>query len=58
MQEPTKQERWPACLQAQAESGQTMHAWCAFNGVTDVTVHYWRKRLVTTGARGAIHHAA
>ncbi|ATQ73393.1 hypothetical protein CR152_01865 [Massilia violaceinigra] len=50
MHEPTKHERWPARLQAQAESGQTIRAWCSFNGVTEASVHYWRKRLATTGA--------
>lgn len=53
MQEPTKHELWPARLQAQAESGQTIRAWCAVNGVTEATFHYWRKRLASTGARAA-----
>ncbi|MDQ1818173.1 hypothetical protein RBA41_33230, partial [Massilia sp. CCM 9210] len=40
-------------LQAQVESGQTIRAWCAFNGVTEATFHYWRKRLATTAAPAA-----
>ena len=50
MQEQTKHELWPARLQAQAESGQTIRAWCAFNCVTEATFHYWRKRVATSGA--------
>ena len=50
MQEQKKHELWPARLQAQVESGQTIRAWCAFNGVTEATFHYWRKRLASTVA--------
>ena len=50
MQEQTKQSLWPARLQAQAESGRTIRAWCADNGVTEATFHYWRKRLAATAA--------
>jgi len=52
MQEQTKQDLWPARLQAQLESGQTIRAWCAANGVTEATFHYWRKRLAAIGASG------
>lgn len=51
MQEQTKQSLWPTRLQAQAESGRTIRAWCADNGVTEATFHYWRKRLAGTAAR-------
>ncbi|MDM5181495.1 hypothetical protein PO883_30405 [Massilia sp. DJPM01] len=50
MHEPTKHERWPARLQAQAESGQTMRAWRAFDGAMEASVHYWRERLAASGA--------
>ena len=49
MQESTKHEVWPARLQAQGASGQTIRAWCASNDVTEATFHYWRKRLASTG---------
>lgn len=52
MQEQTKQSLWPARLQAQAESGRTIRAWCADNGVTEATFHYWRKRLAAIDAPG------
>lgn len=58
MQEQTKQSLWPTRLQAQAESGRTIRAWCADNGVTEATFHYWRNRLAATAARAAVHRAS
>lgn len=46
MQEESKQALWSARLQDHAESGQTIRSWCALNGVTEASFHYWRKRLM------------
>ncbi|RJG02117.1 IS66 family insertion sequence element accessory protein TnpA [Noviherbaspirillum sedimenti] len=47
MQEESKQALWSARLREHAESGQTIRSWCALNGVTESSFHYWRKRLMT-----------
>jgi hypothetical protein len=46
MQDETKQALWSARLRAHAESGQPIRSWCALNGVTEASFHYWRKRLM------------
>jgi hypothetical protein len=46
MQEDSKQTLWSARLRAHAESGQPIRSWCALNGVTEASFHYWRKRLM------------
>lgn len=45
MQEETKQTLWTTRLQDHAASGQPIRSWCAVNGVTEASFHYWRKRL-------------
>jgi len=50
MQEETKQSLWSMRLQDHAASGQPIRAWCAVNGVTEATFHYWRKRLSPVAA--------
>lgn len=50
MQEESKQSLWSARLQDHAASGQPIRAWCAVNGVTEATFHYWRKRLAPAAA--------
>ena len=50
MQEETKQSLWSTRLQDHAASGQPIRAWCAVNGVTEATFHYWRKRLTPAAA--------
>jgi transposase-like protein len=36
---------WSARLREHAESGVNIRSWCALEGVTEATFHYWRKRL-------------
>lgn len=45
MQEESKQQLWAARLREQSASGLNIRAWCALEGVTEATFHYWRKRL-------------
>ncbi len=45
MQEESKQAVWTARLREHAESRQPIRSWCALNGVTEASFHYWRKRL-------------
>jgi len=46
MQEESKQALWSARLRDHGESGQPIRSWCALNGVTEASFHYWRKRLM------------
>jgi hypothetical protein len=46
MQEESKQTLWLARLREHAGSGQPIRSWCALNGVTEASFHYWRKRLM------------
>ena len=45
MHEESKQALWPDRLRERAASGLSIRAWCALNGVTEASYHYWRKRL-------------
>jgi hypothetical protein len=45
MQDDSKRALWAGRLQAYADSGMTIRAWCAQQGLTEATFHYWRKRL-------------
>ena len=45
MQTESRQEVWSARVQEQAASGLGTRAWCVREGLTEVTLHYWRKRL-------------
>jgi hypothetical protein len=45
MQEESKQALWSVRLRERAESGLPIRSWCALNGVTEASYHYWRKRL-------------
>jgi len=46
MQAESKQSLWSARLREHAGSGQPIRSWCALNGVTEASFHYWRKRLM------------
>ena len=50
MQEETKQTIWTTRLQDHSASGQPIRSWCAVNGVTEASFHYWRKRLAPVSA--------
>jgi hypothetical protein len=45
MQDDSKRTLWSARLREHADSGMTIRSWCAQQGVTEATFHYWRKRL-------------
>lgn len=44
MQEESKRPLWPDRLREQAESGLSIRAWGALNGVTEASYHSWCKR--------------
>ena len=50
MHEETKQTIWTTRLQDHSASGQPIRSWCAVNGVTEASFHYWRKRLAPVPA--------
>ena len=50
MQEETKSGLWAARLHKHARSDLTIKSWCASEGVTEATFHYWRKRLSTASS--------
>jgi hypothetical protein len=52
MQEESKQTLWLARLREHAGSGQPIRSWCALNGVTEASFHYWRKRLMPATTSG------
>lgn len=45
MQGDSKRALWSARILEHADSGMTIKFWCAQQGVTEATFHYWRKRL-------------
>lgn len=45
MQDVSKQALWSIRLHEHADSGMTIRSWCAQQGVTEATFHYWRRRL-------------
>lgn len=49
MQGKSKQELWSSRLLEQKESGLNIRSWCALEGITEATFHYWRKRLSDVG---------
>jgi hypothetical protein len=50
MQTESKQELWSSRLREHADSGMTIRSWCALEGVTEATFHYWRRRLSEVAA--------
>ena len=50
MQDESKQALWSARLREHANSGMTIRSWCALQGVSEATFHYWRKRLVASAS--------
>ncbi|HEY0061507.1 MAG TPA: hypothetical protein VGC21_05265 [Telluria sp.] len=53
MQEESKQSLWSTRLRTHAESGQPIRSWCALNGVSEASFHYWRKRLMAVPSPSA-----
>ena len=51
MQEESKRTVWSTRLQEHAASGQPIRAWCALQGLTEASFHYWRKRLMPAPGR-------
>lgn len=45
MQGTANQQMWSSRVQEQSVSGLGIRAWCAREGLTESTFHYWRKRL-------------
>lgn len=45
MQENSKTAIWTKRLLAHGRSDLPIRAWCALEGVSEATFHYWRKRL-------------
>jgi hypothetical protein len=50
MQDESKRALWSARLREHADSGMTIRSWCALQGLTEATFHYWRKRLSASPA--------
>lgn len=45
MQDESKQKLWATRLLDHAKSGINIRSWCALEGLSEATFHYWRKRL-------------
>ena len=50
MRNEALQQVWTGRLQDQASSGLSIRLWCAREGVTESSFHYWRKRLAAPTA--------
>ena len=45
MQKESNQQLWSGRMQEQTTSGLSIRMWCAREGLTESSFHYWRKRL-------------
>ena len=44
-------EQWAQAMRERSESGESVRAWCASNGINEKTFYYWQRKLREAAAQ-------